>query len=367
MKKGGIKSESSLINNSNAFETPLQRSFEAFEEKEHYGKQLNNADLYSRLFPAKPTKVFETFWRFAAERQNIFFRRLSNERPPWTEDKILQKYKFTNAYRASDRVSQYMIRNVIYNGDWSNSDTVFRILLFRLFNKIETWEIISKEVGTINYADYSYKCFDSILMKAMRSGSPIFSAAYIMPSRAKGLRLKRKHRNILRLIEMMIEDDLPLKLSESESMEHAFELLKFYPLIGDFLAFQLVTDINYSKVLNFSEMQFVIPGPGAIDGIRKCFSDLGGINEMDLIRMVTERQDEFFNMLDIQFKTIWGRRLKLVDCQNLFCEISKYARIAHPDIQGNNKRKRIKQIFKPKLNKINYWYPPKWGINDAIA
>ncbi len=73
-----------------------------------------------------PTPVFETFWRFAAERQNIFFRRLDHTALSWTNDPILQRYKFTNAYRASDRVSQYLIRNVIYEGDQSPSEIFFR-------------------------------------------------------------------------------------------------------------------------------------------------------------------------------------------------------------------------------------------------
>ena len=60
------------------------------------------------------SEVYESYWRFAAERQTIFFKRASGQDPPWTEDHVLATYKFTNAYRASDRVSQYLIRNVIY-------------------------------------------------------------------------------------------------------------------------------------------------------------------------------------------------------------------------------------------------------------
>jgi hypothetical protein len=66
------------------------------------------------MAPAIPTEVFDTCWRFAAERQMIFFRRLEGAAFPWTQDPILQRYKFTNAYRASDRVSQYLIKQVIY-------------------------------------------------------------------------------------------------------------------------------------------------------------------------------------------------------------------------------------------------------------
>src|SRR4051812_3253143 len=65
------------------------------------------------LRPLKPTIVFESYWRLAAERQNVFFRRVSGDSPPWTSDPILLEHKFTNAYRASDRVSQFLIREVI--------------------------------------------------------------------------------------------------------------------------------------------------------------------------------------------------------------------------------------------------------------
>ena len=54
----------------------------------------------------RPRKVFDTYWGFAAERQEIFFRRMAGAAPPWTADPILREFKFTNAYRASDRVSQ---------------------------------------------------------------------------------------------------------------------------------------------------------------------------------------------------------------------------------------------------------------------
>ena len=66
----------------------------------------------------KPTPVYDMYWKFAAERQEVFYRRLDGAAGPWTEDRVIGKYKFTNAYRASDRVSQYLIRNVIYTENY---------------------------------------------------------------------------------------------------------------------------------------------------------------------------------------------------------------------------------------------------------
>ncbi len=59
------------------------------------------------------TPVYDVYWRFAVERQNIFFNRLLGYEAPWTRDAVMDKYKFTNAYRVLDRVSQFLISNII--------------------------------------------------------------------------------------------------------------------------------------------------------------------------------------------------------------------------------------------------------------
>jgi thymidylate kinase len=321
---------------------------------------------FSRIAPAKPTVVFETYWRFAAMRQDIFFRRLTGEPPPWTDDAVLLEYKFTNAYRASDRVSQYLIRKIIYEGDQSPEEIFFRILLFKFFNKIETWELLSKELGTITSAEYSFDHYDRILTKAISNGEPIYSAAYIMPSGGSSLTSTKKHQMHLKLLEQMMRDALPLRLTDATSMGKAFDLLRSYRTIGDFLAYQYVTDLNYSPLTSFTEMEFVIPGPGARDGIRKCFSDIGGLNETEIIKLVADRQQVEFERLGLNFKSLWGRPLQLIDCQNLFCEVDKYARIRHPEIVGITGRTRIKQRYRMHANPISVWYPPKWGLNRRI-
>ncbi len=60
----------------------------------------------------------------------------------------------------------------------------------------------------------------------------------------------------LRLIEKMPRDELPARLAAAPTMGKAFELLREYATIGDFLSYQYVTDLNYGPLLNFSEMEF---------------------------------------------------------------------------------------------------------------
>ena len=321
-----------------------------------------------RVAPLRPTPVYDTYWRFAAERQEVFFRRIDGRPSPWTDDPVLQAHKFTNAYRASDRVSQYLIRRVIYRDDLpaEPAEVLFRTLLFKTFNRIETWELLESAVGPITFEDYSFDRCDRVLTRAMALGTKVYSAAYIMPS-AGSFGFDRKHRNHLALLERMMADELPARLADAGTMQRAFGLLRSYPTIGDFLAYQYVTDVNYGEVTDFTEAEFVIPGPGAIDGIRKCFSDTGGLNDAEVIAFMADRQEIEFERLGLRFRTLWGRRLKLIDCQNLFCEVGKYARVRHPEFSGASGRTRIKQKFRPQREPVVYWYPPKWDINRAVA
>ena len=324
--------------------------------------------ILRHLAPAKVTAVYESYWRFAAERQAVFLRRARGLDGPWSVNPVLEEYKFTNAYRASDRVSQYLIRHVIYRDDLPSEprEVFFRILLFKLFNKIETWELLEQTVGPITAADYRFARYDEVLSRAMRDGRRIYSAAYIMPPGSGAFGMKAKHQNHMLLLERMMADDLPDKLTGARSMQQAFELLRAYPTIGDFLAYQFVTDVNYSDITSFSEMDFVVPGPGARDGLKKCFADPGGLNEPELIRLMADLQEREFERLGLVFEGLWGRQLQLIDCQNLFCEVDKYARVAHPEIVGLTGRVRIKQKFQPKSEPLDLFYPPKWGINDQL-
>lgn len=319
------------------------------------------------LTKLKTTTVYDLYWRFAVERQDVYFRRLEGEAPPWTGDAILQQFKFTNAYRAADRVSQYLIRNVIYRKDYPDSakEVVFRILLFKLFNKISTWQLLEDQVGPLHWQSFDFEAYDAVLSKAAKKGSKLYSAAYIIPPvslSSSGI----KHHGHLRLIEMILRGDFVPRLQQTQSLQEVFALLKSFPSLGDFLAFQLAIDLNYATVINHDEAEFVVAGPGARDGLAKTFVGVEDVDPVDLIRLMMDRQEAEFARLGLNFKTLWGRRLQLIDCQNLFCEISKYTRVSHPEIQGLSGRTRIKQIFRSEAQPVQPWFPPKWGLNDRI-
>lgn len=311
-----------------------------------------------------PTAVFDTYWWFAAERQAIYERRLTDPYGPWTDDRILREWRFTNAFRASDRVSQYLIGHIQYAPHRSQApDEVFyRTLLFKLFNKIETWELLERELGPLSWQSADLSAIDQVLHKAMLRGEKIYSAAYIMPAPPFGR--ERKHTNHLALLSTMMEDGLPARLAKASTLRAAYEEIKRYPGLGSFLAFQYIIDLNYSTLLEFNEADFVVAGPGALDGIAKCFTDVGAASAEEVIYEMARRQEQEFSRLGLTFAGLFGRRLQPIDCQNLFCEISKYARVRHPNIKGTSQRVRIKQTYRQARRDIPVpVFPPRWGLH----
>ncbi len=311
------------------------------------------------------TPVYETYWRFAMKRQEVFVRRVGGLPPPWTDDPVIAAHRFTNVYRASDRVSQYLIRHVLYQGPQSAEEIFFRTLLFKFFNRINTWEELSGEVGAPTWKTFDFDRYARALDKILARGERIYSAAYIMPSPSFGH--ARKHRNHLRLLESIMTDGTPSRVGRARSLKDVFDVLRGYRSLGDFLAFQFTIDLNYSAMIDFAEMDFVVAGPGAKAGIGKCFADTAGLSHEDVIRAMADRADHEFRRFGLPFCRLWGRGLQLIDCQNLFCEVDKYARIVHPEIQSSTGRTRIKQRFLPRATPIPQWYPPKWHLNVDAA
>ncbi|WP_257000427.1 nucleotide kinase domain-containing protein [Mycobacterium avium] len=304
--------------------------------------------------------VFDTYWRFAARRQEVYEARVAGLPGPWTRDPVIGAHRFTNCYRAADRVSQYVIREVAYRGDQRPAELIFRVMLFKMFNKIDTWQHLTAECGPLNLGAFDPNKYAAVLDDAFAQGKRLYSAAYVIPAPPFGA--TRKDVNHLRLLEHMLHDGVVDKLTAAATMREAFEIIKSYPGMGDFLAFQFLIDINYSTAIDFDEMDFVVAGPGARDGIRKCFGPHSAGLERQIIEYMAASQAEHFARLGETFRGLFGRPLQLIDCQNLFCEVDKYARVAHPEIAGYSGRKRIKQRFSPTCAPISAWFPPKWEM-----
>ncbi len=306
------------------------------------------------------------YFYFMQERMEMFWRKCEGRRK-LTDDPILREYKFTNVYRACDRVSQYLISEVIYKDvkHYSPEDMMLRILVFKIFNKPSTWEYILQ-----NYGDVRYKSFDpQKLSKALtrqRESEAIFNNAYIMTGSSHRYQsLQYKHE---RWLQMVADEFLSAGVLDSvlraKSLEEIFHLLSGCSFIGGFLAYQYAIDFNYSPYLNFSENSFVKAGIGAIRGITKCFKSHGTSYE-DAIMYVQDHQNELRERYGYtHFRPLPSHEPTLIDFQNCFCETDKYLRAKMPELLVGNVR--IKQHYRETPSSIDYAFPPKWNVKAKL-
>ena len=127
---------------------------------------------------------------------------------------------------------------------------------FKLFNKESTWELLLNNLEDITLKSFNFEKYSKILEKAISNGIRIYNDAYISCAN-KAFGYDRKHDNHLALLKkMFVEDRIQNKIVKCKTMEEAFNIIKSYPLIGNFMAYQLVTDINWK------EDEFTVAGPG---------------------------------------------------------------------------------------------------------
>lgn len=316
-----------------------------------------------------PSPVYDLYWKFASERLRIYYLRLSGERAPWTKDEVMSTYRFTNVFRAADRTSQYLIKNVIYDDKHrSPEDICLRILLFKMFNSIDTWTFLESQFGDVNTKTFSVERYGSALLRRQDEKTPLYSSAYIMPSGKTSFGYKRKALNHLSLVQLMLDTRVSLAIARAKSLRDVYGFLVSYPVMGRFLSYQICIDLNYSELCDFDENSFVVAGPGAISGVVKCFGKGSACLAERLIHLTMESQSREFYSRGLEFDGLFGRPLHLVDCQNLFCEVNKYARVAMPNVEGTDGRGCIKRKYRGEANPLPIpFFPPKWGLNERVG
>lgn len=323
--------------------------------------------LNKKCPPVPRPGIYQLYWTFAAQRQAAFERRLAGQHGPWSEDPILQRFKFCNVFRAADRVSQYLIHQVAYRKTDDTADNrLFQIAAFRTFSKITTWEGLIARIGRPpKLEDLASGSFESALEDIKKEQGGLYTGAFILCAN-KAFGFAQKHKNHVALFKyMFLKNQAGKYLLQAASLAEVVKLLESFPLIGPFMSYQIAIDLNYSELLNFDENDYTQAGPGALRGLAKIFTNLGEYTPSQAILWMVENQEKEFKRWGLQFGGLWGRPLHAIDCQGLFCEVDKYCRQAAPQLRSN--RSRIKTRFTPSSAPLPLFFPPKWGINNHLA
>lgn len=293
-------------------------------------------------FPVAPhlptSKRLVDFYGFAIRRQERFLARV-NGSALVSEDPILDKWKFTNAYRILDRVSQYMAKNII--DDRANRFEFPRahrmgMFLFRLFNSIETWESLP---------EYKYDAYNALpaiksFVEARRAcGVTVYNNAYMMtPPWTFGCTTRTEL--FLRTLKHMEDSGDLERAYNSSDMRYTYAIFRRHEGFGDFLAYQFALDFSYNHLM-FDYEKFIVPGIGCQRGMRRVWPHLKLIELPSVLKRLTINGIPSFPVLTVDGKEF---PIRGNDMQNLFCEYDKYCRVRD---DGKSIKSNFSRILSP--------------------
>lgn len=276
----------------------------------------------------------ERFFAYAQEREAIRIRREELRQPrPWTSDPILQKYRFCNVHREDDATTRWFkasVREPIRN----DPEVFFATVLFRWFNRISTGEAIFMQ--TAIYLDGFSTAWEqflrtgetSVLRHAIQlycGAGPYITGSYIVHSPSGVDKLT----GLLQYFDRFMRNGWRDKLSFFYSLENAWEVIRRGVGFGDFTAYEVVTDLRYTFLLEGAPdiMTWANPGPGARRGLDLIYRPVGG-GHVDRESMIEEmrRLLKISKMLPKKIEGVRTSSWEMREVEHTLCEFDKYER-----------------------------------------
>ena len=263
-------------------------------------------------------EVFNLFWSYVNERQQIWYKRfMLNEQAPWTNDKILQSVHFTNVYPQLDRGHQYLINHVVPT--YSISNQIFRTMVYRAFNNIDSWKLIEPYV-TIDTFD-SDKIFERLQQRKML-GHKVFTGAYMITgTRFAGSdnKLTNYCKGLLPTIIHELTSQSP-KIIDAQTLEETFNIFNEMTGGGKFNAYILATDMAYAGIKPYSLDTWTNAGPGAQKALKLIFPEV----KREWFKHIVYLRDEQQKNLKPNFPYLNNQKLTLDCIEWSLCEFQKY-------------------------------------------
>jgi hypothetical protein len=196
-----------------------------------------------------------------------------------------------------------------------------------MFTRIDTWEYILREIGAPTWATYKRGTYANALRRAKDSGIPLYTGSFRKPAPHHGY--SDNFMNHLKFLELLMEGDLPGRFVAATRMEDVFDWLQTFDGMGDFTAYQLLLNLTYTGLVNFSDADsFVVLGPGSRAGLKRCFGkDLFSSQMLDIVRWMQSTQDEHFSRLELSCTLgppgSTYHKMQLCDIEHTLCEVDK--------------------------------------------
>lgn len=294
----------------------------------------------------------QRFYDFVTERYKIHLRKdVLHKEAPWTNDGVLQQYKFCNVRREHDRQSQYIIKNISTNPCLSLEDKIVNSFYFRAWNNWDTMKDLGGPWAAKDLYSSQMKQQIRPIYQELATEDPDrkwWSSAYNQGGTKQAWRYPNPNEKInkeydipLRVFHIgpwLKEHNTVEKLLNANDQKVAFEAIKEIQGFADFLAYQVFVDLTYIKEFPFSENEFVIAGPGCKKGLDYLFDDYDGMSPEEALFWLRDNVDHIFSKIMAPNGQYWDPRelfidlpeydryLNIMSLENCMCELAKYIR-----------------------------------------
>lgn len=299
----------------------------------------------TRIKKAKPVlneRNLLYLYNFIKRRYVIHLRKdVLKKDPPWTNDEVLRDFRFTNIRREHDKESKWVIEHIANNPELSYEDKLLNVILFRLYNKHETAELISMPFKFSQTPDWDPEWYRSLFEAALVEDPKrvFFTAAFHTVGMKNTLKKVTGEdyapMRILKFIKILINEGLVDDIKACVNQQEVYQTLTDYNGIGRFLAYQFYVDMTYIAEFPFSENEFTVAGPGCVMGLNYLFENRDGMTYEECLFWLRDNLGRLFVEelgKDWDAKRVFwdlpeeDRCFNVMSLENCFCELSKYIR-----------------------------------------
>lgn len=265
-----------------------------------------------------PNKITD-FFNYAKERYSIYLKRQAGEPWPWTDDQVLQTYKFCNIFREND-IGTIWLREHIREPFADHPNLFFNICMYRQFNRVETAELI----GFLGEKEFDPDLLYITVNKRKQAGLPIYTNAHMVRSAPRGICADKLTYTVYLVLKPLWNNLKELEPGPGDTLELAYRrLLRAYGF-GSFLSYEVITDLRHTRYLNQAPdiMTWANAGPGAVRGINRIAGEplKAHHNQRYYLRNMRELLD--YSRDYIPDMPPWEMR----DVEHTLCEFDKYER-----------------------------------------
>lgn len=258
------------------------------------------------------------FYHWIVEREKCRIGREQGLPKPWSDDPILQSYRFCNIRREDDTVTKWIHSNWIGGYDvepYSAKEMVLAMIVARTVNNIETLIEIGFPSGQFeNWRDRA-----RAKMKLRRDDKKqVWTGAYLVSTNGHSM---DKIDYILDKVWTPFAQHGRAPY-HGETLECYHKYLMHYDGLGSFMAGQVIADLKFSTALKDAPdwMVWAPIGPGSKRGLNRYFGrpPEKNIPEHQVLKELQGVQ--------LQVQQRLGLDIAVHNIQNCFCEYDKYLR-----------------------------------------